>query len=114
MRRAGLIAAGGAAGAVVRYLATTAGNALVVTLLVNLAGAFALGVLVAHLAARPEREGLLRPLLGVGFLGAFTTFSTFAALVVQLDPMQAAAYAAATVVLGVGAAGAGLARGHRR
>lgn len=113
MRRAGLIGLGGAAGAVLRHLATAAGNPWSVTLLVNVVGAFALGVLAARLARGTRAGDVLGPLAGIGFLGALTTFSTFAVLVADLPPMTALGYALATVVLGVGAAGAGLAVGRR-
>ena len=65
-----VLAVAGAAGAVARALLVRAWGARG-TLLVNLAGAFALGVAVGVPALG---EGLLR-VLSVGFLGAFTTFS---------------------------------------
>ena len=116
MRRAGLIALGGAAGATLRYAATWSANPWLVTLAVNAAGAFALGVLLARLAARPEREAVLRPLVAVGFLGAFTTFSAFAVLMVMLSPFPLATlgYGAAMLLVGLGAARAGLAVGAPR
>ncbi len=43
--------------------------------LINLAGAFVLGYLVRHVEWRGSHR-LVRPLLGPGFCGAFTTFST--------------------------------------
>ncbi|WP_090832021.1 MULTISPECIES: CrcB family protein [unclassified Bacillus (in: firmicutes)] len=42
------------------------------TLLINLLGSFLLGILVGI-----RTEGLLYSLFGIGFMGAFTTFSTF-------------------------------------
>jgi CrcB protein len=71
-----LVAMGGIAGAGVRWavlsLADDAGWALVA---VNSVGAFLLGLL-AHTAVRTSESGRL--LLGVGFCGALTTFSTLA------------------------------------
>ena len=75
-----LVGAGGAFGAVARALAGTlvagaGGPAWATTALVNLVGAFALGTLVAWLEAFGPQPRL-RAFLAIGFLGAFTTFST--------------------------------------
>ena len=80
-----LIALGGALGTLARYgthvLAKGAGERLafpVATLTVNLLGCFAIGYLQGALIERwPVREEY-RLMLIVGFLGGFTTFSTFA------------------------------------
>ena len=77
-----LIAAGGAAGAVARYLVDVAvlerfGGAFPLGILVvNLSGAFVLGVLAAVIVDRGLLSAELRAPLLVGFLGAYTTFST--------------------------------------
>lgn len=77
-----LIAVGGAAGAVARYLVDVAvlerfGGAFPLgILLVNLSGAFVLGVLAALVVDRGVLPADLRAPLLVGFLGAYTTFST--------------------------------------
>lgn len=77
-----LIAAGGAAGAVARYLVDVAvfdrfGGAFPLgILLVNLSGAFVVGVLAALIVDRGVLPADLRAPLLVGFLGAYTTFST--------------------------------------
>jgi CrcB protein len=77
------------------------------TLVVNVAGSAALGA-VLGLADVPE---WVLALVGVGFCGALTTFSTFGADVVRLVDERvlgrAVAYLIATLVLGVGAAAAG-------
>jgi CrcB protein len=89
------------------------------TLGVNVVGAFLLAVLLVVVPAVPGPRAWLRPLLGTGLLGAFTTFS---AVAFALDRLQAggsagmaATYAAGSLVLGVGAAAAGasLARAAR-
>lgn len=74
-----LVALGGAIGAIMRYGAGLAiGNGAAATLFVNVAGSFALGLLTAYGVARNfGGEQALWLLVGVGVLGAFTTFSTF-------------------------------------
>lgn len=82
------------------------------TLAINLLGSFLLGMLVVAVTDiwRPHR--LLRPALGTGVLGGFTTFSTFA---VELRGLGAAhelatacGYLAASVVGGLMTALAGM------
>lgn len=79
-----LVAAGGALGALARYLVALLVverlglESLLATAAVNLLGCAAIGAAVAWLEARPGAEQELRLALVVGFLGAFTTFSTFA------------------------------------
>lgn len=84
------------------------------TLAVNLAGSFALGLVLPHLAGDATP---LRALVVVGFLGAFTTFSTFAAETVALLEERrrgrAAGYVAASLALGLVAVAAGLWLGTR-
>ena len=86
------------------------------TLLINVVGAFALGLLVARVW--PTAAPWLRAGLGAGLLGSFTTFSAFAVALVSLSAadewMLAAAYLSATLVLGLGAAWAGLTVGRAR
>ena len=77
------------------------------TLTVNVAGSAVLGF-VLGLTATPS---WVVALVGTGFCGTLTTFSTFGYDVVRLVeeklPARAAAYLAATLILGVGAAAAG-------
>lgn len=79
-----LVGVGGFIGANARYVvARWAGNLAEArfpwgTFLVNVSGSFLLGLLGAVLAQKAVAHGdALRLALGVGFLGAFTTFSTF-------------------------------------
>ncbi|HJL87356.1 MAG TPA: CrcB family protein, partial [SAR324 cluster bacterium] len=78
-----VIGLGGGAGAVARFLvARQMGHWLgdylpYGTLTVNAIGSWMLGFLSVYLMDRPEISPLVRLGLAVGFLGAFTTFSTF-------------------------------------
>jgi CrcB protein len=101
--------AGGMAGAVARALLGEAlphdpGTWPWATFLVNVAGAFVLGLLVTRLQERVPPSAYRRPLLGTGFCGALTTFSTFQVeLLGMLDADRAglaAAYALTTVAVG--------------
>ncbi|MEU8638356.1 CrcB family protein [Amycolatopsis sp. NPDC048633] len=76
------IGAGGAVGSLARYGLSVAipharGEFAVATLLTNVLGCLLIGVLMAILTTTPRPHQLLRPFLGVGILGGFTTFSTF-------------------------------------
>ena len=114
------IALGGGAGAYARYRLSRAIYARAGrrfpwgTLAVNLAGSFALGLVLPQLASDASP---LRALVTVGFLGAFTTFSTFAAEAVALledgRRRRAAGYVAASLVLGLAAIASGLWLGTR-
>ena len=113
-----LIALGGAAGAVTRYLVDGAvldrvGGAFPLGILVvNMTGAFVVGLLSALIVDRGVLPADLRAPLVVGFLGAYTTFSTL-----MLDgwrlaedglPALAAVDLIGSVVLGIVAVGGGL------
>jgi CrcB protein len=111
------VGAGGLAGVMARYgigrLTLHHESLIWSTVGINIAGSFLLGLLAAeHWFGRDVREGL-----GVGFLGGFTTFSTFSVQVVlETDggrPGKAAAYLIASVVGGIAAAAAGYALGRR-
>ena len=113
-----LVAVGGAVGAVARYgvglgAARLFGLAFPWgTLAVNIVGGLAMGLLAAKTA--PEQEAL-RLALGVGVLGGFTTFSAFSLETVRLmehQPGLALLYAAASVLLSVGACWIGLSLGR--
>jgi CrcB protein len=77
------IAAGGSAGAAARYLIgrewpAPAGAFPVSTLAVNVLGCALIGALMVMVTDVWSRQRLLRPFLGTGVLGGFTTFSTYA------------------------------------
>ncbi|MEI8057135.1 MAG: CrcB family protein [Actinomycetes bacterium] len=83
------------------------------TYLTNLIGCVVLGALLGWIDSRrevwrstsPRRDRLVRPALASGFLGGFTTFSTFSVESVRMVTAgaggQAAVYAFSSVVLGV-------------
>jgi CrcB protein len=78
-----LILAGGGAGSLVRYLAGTAimtrfgGRFPIGTMAINVSGSFAIGLLMTLFTERFQPHANLRLLLVVGFLGGYTTFSSF-------------------------------------
>ena len=117
----GAIAVGGVLGAEARYgvglaLPHATGAWHWSTLLINVSGCVLIGVLMVLITERFRAPALVRPLLGVGVLGGYTTFSSYAvdALVMvragQVGP--AVGYVVATPVLAVlgVALGAGLTR----
>jgi fluoride exporter len=78
-----VIALGGALGTVARFLLDTAfvegpGHFPTVTLIVNLSGSLAIGLLIPFVETRTLRQPLLRPFLVVGILGGWTTYSALA------------------------------------
>ena len=84
------------------------------TFVINIVGAFALGSLLECLARRPSfsRGQELRLLLGTGFCGAFTTYSSLAiethALIRDEHATQAAAYMFTSIASGLLACAAGI------
>jgi CrcB protein len=105
------VASGGALGALTRYEVALAVPAAsdgfpFSTLLINLSGAAFLGFLLTVVTERRPPTRYIRPLLGTGFAGGFTTWSTFMVdtdlLVHHHHPVVAAGYAVATVVGGLG------------
>lgn len=82
------------------------------TLIVNVTGGLAMGLLAGWLAVRGTGGESWRLLLGVGVLGGFTTFSAFSLdMMLLIERGQAGvaiAYALASVVLALGALAAGL------
>jgi CrcB protein len=106
-----LVVAGALAGAPLRLLAIRLAarqgrDPAAGTLAVNVVGAAVLGAVLGAGGA----PGWMVALIGTGFCGTLTTFSTFGADVVRLLEERALAralgYLAATLVLGLGAAAA--------
>ncbi len=111
-RELAAIFAGGFAGAVLRAdlaerFAANPGSWPWETFLVNIAGAFLLGWFVTRLQERLPLSAYRRPLLGTGFCGALTTFSTMQIeLLFMLDAGHvglAVAYASVSVAAGFAA-----------
>ena len=104
-----IVGAGGFVGAVLRYLMSLAplgrGGAFPVnTLVINVLGAFAIGLAAAAASRLDPRAALF---IRVGICGGFTTFSSFALETTTLmqngHTAAAAAYVALSVCLCVGA-----------
>ena len=83
MDRFAMVFLGGGAGALLRFVASTAimqrygGRFPLGTFLINVTGSFAIGILMTILAGSLRPHPNWRLLLVVGFLGGYTTFSTF-------------------------------------
>ena len=113
-----IIALGGALGAVSRFLLGNAvsraiGSALPYgTFVINALGCFAMGLLMTIIVDREMIPAAWRLFLCVGFLGGFTTFSSFGyealMLLTEGRMLAALAYAGGSVVLGLVAAAAGV------
>lgn len=116
------IAVGGAAGAVSRYLlqgwvdGLAGGRLPWGTFVINVSGSFALGVIFALAVDRAVLSPEVRVPLMVGFISAYTTFSTLMLeswrLVEEGDLVFAFANLAGSVVVGMIAVVAGLAIGR--
>lgn len=86
------------------------------TFTINAAGSFLIGLSSAVLAHRLPGNVPARLFIVVGFLGGYTTFSSYTlealGLIERDRPFLAAIYLGGSVLLGVGAAAAGLALGR--
>jgi CrcB protein len=110
------VAAGGALGSAGRWLVSAgvpaAGGFPWPTFLVNVTGALLIGVLMVVVTDVVTGRPLLRPFLGVGLLGGWTTFSTYALeardLLAGGSPGLAAAYVVGSLVLGLLSTRAGI------
>lgn len=116
------VAIGGAAGAVARYLVDgwvserTGGAFPLGTMVVNVSGAFVLGLLATLALERSILPAGIRAPVLIGFVGAYTTFSTWMLetwrLAEQGAWLGAIANVGGSVMLGLVALGAGIALGR--
>ena len=111
-----LVFVGGGLGAVSRFLVTTAlsgklGNFPLGTLTANIFGSLLMGLLVGLIAGRTNLEPV-RLFVAVGFLGGFTTFSSFSAETLALlhggQIFAAVTNVVLSVVAGLGACALGM------
>ena len=117
------VAVGGALGAVARYLINVSPLAAVFekfplpTFVINVVGSFLIGFLMIVLADKFSANENLRMAIMVGFIGAFTTFSTFEleifALMRDRQLVTAFLYLALSVLVGFAGVLAGVALGRR-
>lgn len=117
-RAVAAVLCGGTLGTLARYglsmVIPSPGGWPLPILLINIAGAFLLGVFLEALVRRgPEgRRRITRLAVGTGFLGAFTTYSTLALDAVQLgvdqDYLGATLYLMLSLMCGVLASAAGI------
>ncbi len=112
------IAVGGALGAVARFSLGQAIGTWLGTefpwgiLLINVSGSLAIGVIFVLLVEQGQLSTVYRSAIMVGFLGAFTTFSTFSlqtlALIETGRFLEALTYVLASVVISLGAVALGV------
>ena len=101
-----LIGAGGFAGAIARYVVDVGVTQRFAsfpwgTLVVNVTGCFVLGLVFALLTQRFDPDPTVRMAITVGFIGAYTTFSTFAFETMRLAEDGAILIAVSNVGLSV-------------
>jgi fluoride exporter len=113
-----VISVGGALGSLGRWglgqaIVAGAGSFPMATFVVNVTGSFAIGLLMVLVLDVWPPSRYVRPFLGVGVLGGYTTFSTYAldtrALVAADRLPVAALYLFGTLVVGLVAVWAGMA-----
>ena len=118
----GAVAAGGVLGSLGRYAVGLAlphaqGAFAWSTFFVNVTGSLAMGVLVVWVLSMTAPHPWLRPFLGVGVLGGWTTFSSYAldvhTMVQAGHGLAAASYLVGSLVVGLVAVGLGISLGER-
>ena len=118
----GAISVGGAVGTLARYGLGVAFPASPsgfpwTTFVINCVGSLLIGVLMVLVTEVFDTHPLVRPFVGVGILGGFTTFSTYAVDIQRLVDNRAAGtalvYLAVTLLAAIAAAWIGLAATRR-
>lgn len=117
------VAAGGALGSMLRYflggtvLSRVASPFPTATFVINVSGSFALGFFLTLAAERTHLSPVWRLAFAVGFLGAYTTFSTFEYETMRLGqergPGLALLNVALSAAVGFAAVWGGMALAHR-
>lgn len=117
------VGVGGALGAVARYLINISPAAAIFekfpfpTFLINISGSFLIGFFLIVLTDKIEVSENVRMAIIVGFLGAFTTFSTFEmeifGLVRERQMLVAFGYLTLSILIGFAGVVAGVALGRR-
>jgi CrcB protein len=116
-----VIAVGGGLGSMARYgleeaVSAKPGGFPVGTFAINVSGSLVLGFLMVYVLEVWSPRRFLRPFLAVGFLGGFTTFSTFAAeiryLAARSSWFVADSYAVDSLLAGLAAVWAGVILGR--
>jgi CrcB protein len=112
----GAVSVGGVVGALARYglglaVPHTPTGFPVSTLIINVAGSLFVGALMVALGHLRDPHPLIRPFVGIGILGGFTTFSTYVVdaqqLIVHHEAGSAILYLVSTLVLGLAAVAVG-------
>jgi CrcB protein len=83
------VALGGFLGSVSRYLISEWVYCPMDTFFVNVAGSFLLGLLLYYFEYTGSSSVKLKLFLGIGFLGSFTTFSTFVVQTLEMNILTA-------------------------
>lgn len=119
IRELALVGLGGAAGSILRYLASSIAARWqlqqfpVGTFFVNITGCLLTGVLFGYLSSTGIAHQHIRLLFIIGFCGGFTTFSAFALenmlLMEQHNTTAAILYILVSIIAGLGAVWLGLA-----
>ncbi len=119
MKAALVVGAGGFFGAIARYLVNLAVLRVwsapfpLGTLIINVTGSFVLGWFSTWAAARAGLDPAWRLFVGTGFVGAYTTFSTFEYETRRLSDLHSVGWAALNVLTSVAAGYAAVSLGVR-
>ena len=81
------------------------------TLVINVTGSFVIGIVLTLLTERVAAPAWVRPMIAIGFLGSYTTFSTFSYETLALARDGAWAVAGLNVALSVAASLVGVSLG---